>query len=63
MTPDPDKVVDLHPSEWESENGKLREPFFGPKWWVIPAFFILVAVLTYFDAKGSPWAMIIARSL
>jgi hypothetical protein len=40
-----------------------QERIFGPNWWIIPAFFILVAVLTYFDSKGYPWAMLIARML
>jgi hypothetical protein len=60
MTPG-DKDIDLEPSEWSSVD--KPPPFWGPRWWVVPAFFILVAVLTYFEGKGGPWALIIARSL
>jgi hypothetical protein len=64
VTEDPHKVVDLHPSEWHRENEQpVREPFFGARWWVIPAYFILVAGLTAIGAKGGPWAMLIVRSL
>jgi hypothetical protein len=64
MNQDPPKVVDLHPAEFHRQGEKpAREPFFGTRWWVIPAYFILVAGLTVLGAKGGPWAMIIARSL
>jgi hypothetical protein len=62
-TPDKDEVVELHPSEWRSTSTKSREPFWGSRWWIVPSVLILIAVLTYFDAKGSPIALIIARSL
>lgn len=63
MNDEPPEVVDLHPSEWEREGERPNEPFFGTRWWVIPAYFILVAGLTALGASGGPWAMIIARSL
>ena len=64
MNQDPPKVVDLSPSEFHRDGEKpMREPFFGSRWWIIPAYFILVGVLTVYGAKAGPWAMIIARSL
>jgi hypothetical protein len=61
--PEKDKEVELHPSEWRTTRTRPREPFWGPRWWIVPSVLILIAVLTYFDAKGSPIALIIARSL